>query len=135
MAAQPTNLYKLLRTPEFGSYYNVMATHLTNKATWQVFDIDNFGIMDVKTLNSVFSKYNKNPCSNAPRVLEIKIQRFFPLHRHEQGKFLHGQAFTAYSILPIFSNIKQEYTAASSGIRAEDKDVKTSVTPGTFNSS
>ena len=106
MADQPANLEKLLHTPEFGSYDNVMATHLTNKATWQVFDMDNFGMMDFKTLNSVFSEYNKKSRANAPRIFEIKIQQFFSLHRHEQGKFLQGQAFIPASILPIFSNIK-----------------------------
>ena len=82
MAAQPVNLDKLLRTPKFGRYDNVMATNLTNKATWQVFDMDIFVMMDFKTLNFVFSEHNKKSCANAPRILEIKIQWFFALHRH-----------------------------------------------------
>ena len=59
MAAVPTNLDKLFRTPVFGSYDNVLATHLTNKTTRQGFDMDNLGMMDVKDFNYVFSEYNK----------------------------------------------------------------------------
>ena len=40
MAAQPVNLDKLLRIPTFGSYDKILATHLTNKATGQGFDME-----------------------------------------------------------------------------------------------
>ena len=107
MADQPANIDKLLRTPDFGIHENILDTHLTNKATRQGFDMENLGIMDVKTLNSVFSKYNKKACANTPTFSEIKIQKLLALHRHVKGKFLCGQAVTAASILIILSNIEQ----------------------------
>ena len=67
MVAQPTNLDKLLSTPAFGRYDNVLATHITNEETGQGFGMDNLGMMDVKTLNSFFIKYNKKARANAPR--------------------------------------------------------------------
>ena len=132
--SQPENLGKLLCTPAFGSYDNIMANHITNEATGQVFNMDKLGMMDVKTLNSVFSEYNKKARANAPRFLVIKIQQFLAFHRHMQGKFLHGQAVTA-SILTILYNIKQDYTAVSDVIVAEDKDAKSTIVPVVFNSS
>ena len=71
MAAQSTNIDELLRTPDFGSYDNVLATHLTNTATGQGFYMDNLGIMDVKTINYVLSECNKKARVNAPRFLVI----------------------------------------------------------------
>ena len=124
----------MLGTPDFGSYDIIMATHLTNEATGQGFDMDNLGIMDVKTLKYVFSEYNKKARANEPIFLATKIQQFLTLHRHVQGKFLRGQAVTAASILSIISNIDQDYTAASYVIGAEDKDSKSAVTPVIFNS-
>ena len=73
MAAQPVNLDKLLRIPTFGSYDKILATHLTNKATGQGFDMENLGMMDAKTLNSVFSRYNKKARTNTPKNSAIKI--------------------------------------------------------------
>ena len=135
MADQPANIDKLLCTPDFGTHDNVLANHLTNKYTGQGFDMDNFGMMDVKTINSVFSKYNKRSCANDPWFSAIKIQLFLALHRHVQGKFLHDQAITAASILPILSKINQDYTDASTGIVPEYKDAESAVTPVVFNSS
>ena len=68
MAAQPTSINELLRIPAFGTYDNILATHLTNKTTGQGFYMENLGMMDVKTLNSVFNgvqqkdprQYSKN---------------------------------------------------------------------------
>ena len=51
-----------------------------------------------------------------------------------QGKFLLSQYFTEDSILPILSKTKQDYTAASTGINAEEKDEKYDVTPVIFKS-
>ena len=51
-----------------------------------------------------------------------------------QGKFLCGQAVTADSILPILSNIEQDYKAASAEIGAEDEDEKYAITPVIFKS-
>ena len=133
MADHPKNLNELLRTPAFGNYDNVLANHLTNEATIQGFDIENLGIIDVKNLSSVLSEYNKKSCANAPIFAYIQIQRFLALHRHVQVKFLHFQAFMADSILSILSKIKQDYTSASAGIGAEDKDVKSAVTSVIFN--
>ena len=90
---------------------------------------------DVKTINTVFRKYNKRSCANDPWFSAIKIQLFLALHRHVQGKFLHDQAITAASILPILSNINQDYTDASTGIVPEYKDAESAVTPVVFNSS
>ena len=59
MAAKPENIDELLRTPAFGSYGKILATHLTNEATRPEFDMKNLGMIYVKTPNSVFSKYNK----------------------------------------------------------------------------
>ena len=58
MAAQPANIDELLHTLTFGSYDNFLVTHLTNEATGQGFDMDNLGMMGVKSLNYVFSVYN-----------------------------------------------------------------------------
>ena len=74
MVAQPANLDKLLLTPDFGSYANVLVTHLTNKATGQGFDMKNLGMTDVKNLNSVFSGYNKKARAGVPMYLAVKIQ-------------------------------------------------------------
>ena len=133
MAAQPENLDELLCSPAFSSYDNVLATHLTNRVTVQGFEMDNLGMMDVKTLNSVFRHYKKKSCANAPRFLAIKIQQFLALHRNVQGRFLYGQAVTSASILPTLSKIDQDYMAASDGIGAEDKDAKSTVTTVIFN--
>ena len=65
--------------------------------------------------------------------LQIKIHQFLALHRHVQGKFLRGQYVTAASIPPILSKIEQDFTAASAGIGAEDKDAKAAVAPVIFN--
>ena len=108
MADQHAYLDKLLCNPAFGIYNNIMATHLTNKATGQFFVMDNLGMMDVKTLNSVFSEYNKKACTNTPIFLEIQIQKFLALHRYVQGEFLRGKVFTDSSILPILSKIYQD---------------------------
>ena len=134
MAYQPANIDKLLCTPDFGSYDNVLATHLTNKATGQGFDMDNLGMIDFKTLNYVFSEYNKKTRANAPMFLAIKIQKYLALNIHLRGKFLLGQSVTSDSILHILSKIDQEYMAASSGIGAEDKDAKYAVAPVVFKS-
>ena len=134
MAAKTANIDKLLRTPDFGSYNNIMDTHITNKATVQGFYIDNLGMMGVNTLNSVFGKYNKKARTNTPTFSAIKIHKFFALHRHVQGKFLRGQAVTSASIISILSNIEQDYMADSAGIGAEDKDSKSVVTLVIFNS-
>ena len=107
MADQPENIDELLCTPAFGSYDNILATNLTNGTTGQGFEMYNLGMMDVKTLNSVFSKYNKKARANTPTFSEIKIQKLLALHRHVKGKFLCGQAVTAASILIILSNIEQ----------------------------
>ena len=64
-----------------------------------------------------------------------QLQSSDSLHRNVQGKFLRGQAVMDAYILPILSNIEQYYTFASSGIGAEDKDAKYSVTPVILNSS
>ena len=81
----------------------MLTTHITNEATGQGFDKYNLGMMDVKTINSMFSEYNKKACANDSRFLVIKIQKLFALHRHVQGNFLHGQVVTADSILTILS--------------------------------
>ena len=133
-ADQPANLDDMLRTPAFGSYENIIATYLTNKATGQGFEIDNLGIMDIKTVNSVFSEYNKKDRDNIPKFSAIKIQQFLHLQRKVQGTFLSGQAVMAASILPILYNIDQDHMAASAGIDVEDKDIKSTVTPVIFNS-
>ena len=67
MASQAANIDKMLRIPAFVSYGNVLATNLNNEATRQAFEMDKLGMMDVKTLNSVFSEYSKNARANAPR--------------------------------------------------------------------
>ena len=133
MAYQLENLDELLCTSALGSYDTILANHITNKATGQVFDMDNLVMMDVKNINYMFSGYNKKACAKTLIVLEIKIQRFLSLHRHVQGKFLRGQAATADSILPILSKMDQDYTATFSGIGTEDKDVEYAVTPVIFN--
>ena len=51
-----------------------------------------------------------------------------------QDRFLRGQDVTSAYILPILSNIKQDYTADSDGIGADYKDAKSAVTPVVFNS-
>ena len=134
MSAQPANIDLILRTPDFGIYDNVLATRLNNKATRQGFDMDNLVMMDVKTLNSVFSEYKKKACTNGPRLLAIKIQKILALHRHVQVKFLSSQVVTASNILPILSKVEKDYIAISSIIGAKDKDAKSAVTPVIFNS-
>ena len=134
MTPQPANIDKLLHTPAFGSFDKVLTTHLTNESTRHRFDMENLGMMDVKTLNSVLSDYNKKACTNAPIFSAIKFQKFLALHRHVKGKFVCGQAVTASSILPFLSKIKQDYIAASVGIGTEDKYTKSAVTPVIFNS-
>ena len=52
-----------------------------------------------------------------------------------KGKFLRGQAVTEASNLPIWYKIEKDYTAASTGIGAEDKYAKSAVTPVIFKSS
>ena len=133
MADQPENIDELLRNPAFVIYYSILANHLINKATGQVFEMDNLGMMHVKTLNYVFINYNKKSCDNTPNVLAIKIQKFLARHRHMKGKFLCGQSVTDASILPIISNIEQDYMAVPAGIGAEDKYAKSSITPVIFN--
>ena len=97
--------------------------------------MENLEMMDVKTLNSMFSKYIKKARVNDPRFSAIKIQRFLTLHRYVQDKFLRGQPITADSLLPILSKINMEYMAASSGIDTENMDAKADVTPIIFKSS
>ena len=96
--------------------------------------MDNLGIMDVKTLNSVLREYNKKARANYPIFSAIKIQWCLDLHRNVKGKFLHGQYVTTASILNIMPNIEQNYTDTYAGIGAEDKDKKYYVTPVIFNS-
>ena len=91
-------------------------------------------MMDVKTLNSVFSECNTKALANYPSFLAVNIQRLLSLHIHVQVKFLHGQDIVDASILPILSKIYQDYTAYSSEIGAEDKDAKSVFTPVIFNS-
>ena len=134
MASKPANIDELLCTPAFGIYDNVLITPITNKPTGQVFDMDNLGMMDVKNLNYVFSEYNKKARGNDTIFSAMNIKQLLALHRHVQGRFLCGQAATAAYILPILSNIEQDYTATSSGIGAEYKDTKSAVTPIIFNS-
>ena len=74
MAAQPTNLDELLRTPALSNYDNVLDTCLTNKRNGQGFYMDNIEIMYVKALTYVFSEYNKKDRTNASIFSAIKIQ-------------------------------------------------------------
>ena len=132
-AAQPANFDELLRTPNFGSYDNVLSAHLTNNATRQGFNMDNLGMMDFNNLNSMLSEYKRKSRANAPRFLSNKIHQLLALHKHGQVNFLCGQAVTEDYILPVFSKIEHNYMSASAVIGTELKYVKSFVTPVFFN--
>ena len=78
ITAQPDNLDKLLQTYAFGSYHNLMATYLTNEASGQVFNMDKIGMMDVKTINDVFSGYNKRTAPMIQGFWQLRSRNSLP---------------------------------------------------------